>query len=80
MGKKKLDSHHVVTNPEGGWDIKRSGSKRISGHGDTKIEAERIAREISKNQNTELVIHGKDGKIQRKDSHGNDPLPPRDKN
>ncbi len=36
-------------------------------------------REISKNQGSELVIHGKDGKIQQKDSHGKDPNPPKDK-
>ncbi|WP_338587823.1 DUF2188 domain-containing protein [Paenibacillus sp. Y5S-9] len=28
-------------------------------------------------QKTELIIHGKDGKIQSKDSHGNDPYPPK---
>lgn len=79
MGKKKLVSHHVVPNSESGWDIKRSGSKRTSGHSQLKSNAEKLAREISKNQKTELVIHGKDGEIQRKDSDGNDPLPPWDK-
>lgn len=70
------DSHHVVPNPNGGWDIKRGGGQKSIKHTDTKMEAEKIAREISTNQETELVIHGKDGKIQRKDSHGNDPHPP----
>jgi hypothetical protein len=28
-------------------------------------------------QKTELVVHGVDGKIQYKDSHGNDPFPPK---
>jgi len=40
-------------------------------------KAVNTAREISKNQGTELVIHDKKGKIQRKDSHGNDPYPPK---
>ena len=44
---------------------------------DTKSEAVKIAREISKNQGSELFIHGRDGKIQSRDSHGNDPHPPK---
>ncbi|MCB0511746.1 MAG: DUF2188 domain-containing protein, partial [Bacteroidetes bacterium] len=30
-------------------------------------------REIAKNQQSELVIHNKEGKIREKDSFGNDP-------
>jgi hypothetical protein len=71
------NTHHVVPDPNGGWNVKRGGAKRSSHHTDTKAEAERIARQISTNQNTELVIHGKNGKIQRKDSHGNDDFPPK---
>lgn len=73
----KQDTHHVVPNQDGGWDVKRGGGQKASHHTDTKAEAERIARDISKNQGTELVIHGKDGKIQSKDSHGNDPYSPK---
>lgn len=35
------------------------------------------AREITQNQGTELVIHGRDGQIRSKDSHGHDPFPPK---
>lgn len=70
MGRKET---HVVPNPDGGWDIKKPGARRSSGHFDTKKEAENRGRSISRNQRTELVIHNKDGKISRKDSHGNDP-------
>ena len=72
-------SHHVVPSSGGGWNVKRGGSQRASAHADTKAEAERIGREISRNQGTELVIHGLNGRIQRADSHGNDPCPPKDK-
>ena len=67
------DSHHVVPNPAGGWDVKRSGASRASRHFDTKTEAVDAGRETSRNQRTEFVIHRQDGTIQRKDSHGNDP-------
>jgi len=71
-------STHVVWNKEkGGWDIKQSGGQRSSGHFDTKKDAVDRARIISQNQSTELTIHNKDGKISEKDSHGNDPYPPK---
>ena len=73
------DEHHVVPNPNGGWDVKRNGAQRASVHTDTKAEAVSRGREISRNQGTELITHRKDGQIQNPDSHGNDPCPPRDR-
>ncbi len=70
-------THHVVPNPNGGWDVKRGGTGRASGHYDTKKEAVDAGRKISQDQKTEFVIHGLDGKIQSADSHGNDPHPPK---
>lgn len=72
-------SHHVVPSTNGGWDVRKSGSKRASVHKDTKSNAVDIARRVSRNQRTELVIHDKHGRIQRSDSHGGDPCPPRDR-
>jgi hypothetical protein len=71
--------HHLVPNPDGGWDVKRNGAERASAHAETKAEAEKAGREISRNQGTEFVIHGKDGRIQASDSHGKDPNSPKDK-
>ncbi|CEM60972.1 DUF2188 domain-containing protein [Treponema phagedenis] len=68
-----VDSHHIVPNPEGGWDVKRAGSNRASIHVDTKQEAIDKGRELSRKHGTELFIHAKDGSIQERDSHGNDP-------
>ena len=70
-------SHHVVHNSNGGWDVKRNGAQRASGHFETKEEAVTAGRQISQNQGTELVIHGMNGRIQSSDSHGNDPCPPK---
>jgi hypothetical protein len=72
-------THHVVPNAEGGWDVKGGGSKRAIKHHERKTDAIDQARGISINQNSELVIHNKDGKISNTDSHGNDPYPPKDK-
>ena len=66
------DTHRVMPHKRG-WQVKRDGGKRASRVTATKAEAEKIAREFSRNQETELQIHGKDGSIQSSDSHGNDP-------
>lgn len=70
-------THHVVPRPEGGWNVKRGGGSRASGHFRTKAEAVQRGRELSRRQGTELRIHNKDGRIARSDSHGGDPYPPR---
>jgi len=73
-----LKSHHVVPNSDkGGWDVKRNGADRASVHTDNKQDAIDRAREISQNQGTEMFVHNKDGRISWRDSHGNDPYPPK---
>lgn len=67
------DTHRVMPHKDGGWQVKRDGGKRASRRTETKEEAERLAREISGNQETELVLTRRDGSIERRDSHGNDP-------
>lgn len=75
MGKRK--SHHLVPKSSGGWDLKKGGGERSIKHFDTKKEGENYGRNVSRNQGSEFVIHKRDGTIQRSDSHGNDPYPPK---
>ena len=71
-------NQHVV--PLGnGWAVKREGSDKFTVITETQKDAITVAREIAKNNHSELVIHGRDGKIRDKDSYGNDPNPPKDK-
>lgn len=42
-----------------------------------KSPAVEFGRNIAKKQHTEFFNHGKDGKIQSRDSYGNDPFPPK---
>lgn len=72
----KKSNQHVVPNPLGGWAVKREKSERATAILPTKEQAVERARKIAKNQGVELVVHGKDGKIQTKDSHGKDLFPP----
>ena len=67
------DTHRVMPHKDGGWQVKRDGGERASHRTDTKVEAEKIGRGISRNQETELQVHRKDGTIERSDSHGHDP-------
>lgn len=66
-----------VTPHKDGWQVKGENNSKATKVTDTKAEAVDAAREIARNQGSELVIHGKDGKIQSKDSHGKDPYPPK---
>lgn len=74
---KRPKSHHIVPNPDGGWDVKRGGGHRATSHHDTKLEAIDAGRKVSRNQGSELRIHNKDGRIASSDSHGGDPYPPK---
>lgn len=61
------------------WAVRGEGNSRNTAIKMTKEEALKKAKQIAINQKSELVIHGKDGKIKDKDSFGNDPFPARDK-
>lgn len=69
--------HHVVPSNDG-WNVIKGGGERAIKHFDRKQEAVDYGRQVSKNQESELIIHRKDGTIQNSDSHGNDPCPPKD--
>ncbi len=70
-------THRITPNQKGGWDLKKDGAKKATKHFDTQAQAIKEGRPISKNQETEFVIHDKKGKIRAADSHGNDPYPPK---
>ena len=78
MSTRKRKNQHVV--PVGmKWGVRGEGNSRITKITSTQGDAINVAREIAKNQKTEVVIHRKDGRIRDKDSYGNDPNPPKDK-
>ena len=56
-----------------GWAVTREGNDRASRVTETKKEAVDMGREYAKQEHSELIIKGADGKIQSKDSHGHDP-------
>lgn len=72
-----MKTTHVVPDGKGGWNVKQGGSQRASANFNTKQPAIDRARELSRNQGSELFIHKKNGQIGSKDSHGKDSFPPR---
>ena len=74
MGKNQ----HVT--PKGDkWQVKGAGNSKATKLFDTQADAKAYAHQIAVNQQSELIVHGRDGKIRAKDSFGNDPCPPKDK-
>jgi hypothetical protein len=72
MGKNQ----HVVPK-NGRWGVRGENNSKLTSTFDTQAEAIARAREISRNQQSELLIHGRNGRIRERDSYGNDPYPPR---
>jgi len=78
MSSNRGKTHHVTYDRSAkDWKVQRGGADRAAGRYDTKAEAVKAAREISRNQGSELKIHNMDGRIAQSDSHGNDPFPPK---
>ena len=73
MGKNQ----HVTPHPDGGWQVKGAGNLKSTVRTETQREAIDTARGIARNQQSELIIHGTDGRIRQKDSGGKDPFPPK---
>lgn len=60
---------HVIPH-EGGWAVRGEGNSRATSIHNTQREAIEAAREIARNQNGQLLIHGRNGQIRERDSTG----------
>lgn len=74
-----MANYHTVPNPKGGWDVEREKSKRATKHFDRQNEAYDYTRQLAKKQKGEALLHGRNGRIRARESFGNDPNPPADK-
>lgn len=57
----------------------KEGSSRDTKHFDNKQDAVNYAQNIARNQKVEVITQNRNGRISSKDSYGNDPCPPKDK-
>jgi len=69
------NQHVVPSNKQ--WAVKGEKNSKATSLHETQAEAFRAARDIAKNQKSEVFLHGADGKIRERNSYGNDPYPPR---
>jgi uncharacterized protein YdaT len=71
-------TYHVTHDDEGGWRVKSEGASRASSTHENKAEAVQSAKDLAKAQPLgQVVIHGKDGKIQTEHTYHKDPYPPK---
>ncbi|MFH1029926.1 MAG: DUF2188 domain-containing protein [bacterium] len=69
---------HIV--PSGNrWAVKQEGKTDPLSTHRTKDLADQKGRAEARKEEVELIIHGRNGQIQDKDSFGKDPCPPEDK-
>jgi hypothetical protein len=72
-------THRVTPRSDGKWQHKVDGNKKATAVTNTQRDAKKSADAAAKKEGGEVVVHGEDGKIRSKDSFGNDPNPPKDK-
>jgi hypothetical protein len=68
-------NQHVIPHA-GAWAVRGAGNSRATSVHETQAQAITHAREIAENQESEMLIHGRNGRIRERDSFGNDPFPP----
>lgn len=75
--KSSSENLHVVPRIDG-WAVRSEGSSRATSTHNSQREAIDAARKLAKQTATQLVIHGRDGRIRERDSYGSDPFPPKE--
>ena len=73
MGKNQW-----VSPSNGQWKVQGAGNLKATKLFNNKSDAIAFGKSIAKNQRSELIIQKSNGRIQSKDSYGNDPFPPKD--
>lgn len=74
MGKNQWVS------PRGGkWGVHGEGNEKDTKQFKTQSDAIDCAKQIAKNQGSEVIVQGENGRIRSKDSYGPDSCPPVDK-
>jgi uncharacterized protein YdaT len=61
------------------WAVVRDNYDKVSAYLNTKQDAVDRAKSIAKRDHVELLIHRKNGFITDRESYGNDPCPPKDR-
>lgn len=75
-----MSKNQWVSPRDGGrWAVHGVGNSKDTKLFDTQKAAIALAVSIAKNNKSEVIVQGRKGRIVSKDSYGNDPHPPYDK-
>ena len=74
----KKDQYVVVHGDD--WAVRGENNSKVTKIFKNKEDAIEYARDIAKNQRSELRVQNSNGKFGMCNSYGNDPCPPKDKN
>ncbi len=59
------------------WAVKVEGSAQASSTYNTQAAAAKAGRSTAKRNQSELLVHGRNGQVRQKSSYGRDPRPTR---
>lgn len=63
---------HVIPQSGAGWIVRKSGTERVAEQFANKEAAVKFGQSLAKLQKINVIIHGRDGKIQRINSSGSE--------
>ena len=70
------NNQHVLPRTDG-WAVKKAGAPKDTRVFSNQVQAIDFAKQVAKNQGSELLIHSRDGRIRERNSYGKDPYPPK---
>ena len=68
---------HVTPHKSGNWQVITAGNTKATKVCTTQKECISLATKQAKKNETELLIHNRQGRIREKNSYGNDLYPPK---
>ncbi len=71
-------NQHVVPN-NGKWAVKGEGNSKYTKVFEKQSDAYNYAHDIAEKNKSEVFLHNRQGQIRARETFGNDPNPPKDK-
>ena len=78
VGTMAARTYHVIARLGGGWSVRKHGALRASRSFEVKRDAVNHGRDVARRAGAELVIHERDGTVDRRVQYGSASLPSRD--
>lgn len=59
------------------WAVRGEGNNKVTRVTETQQQSINIAKQIAQNQQSEMLIQGKNGQFRERNSYGSDKFPPK---